>query len=407
MGPHESRRSFLKTAAALALTVPPLSIPTAALSAEPKPRMKITDIRVVRHKLIKEVGSVEPAWALGTRTTFRIGGGSYLEILTDQGLVGIGPEMATELLPVVKEQLVGKDPFDTEQHFTNLGLVTKPVSYRDRVCVDIALWDLVGKACGQPLYKLWGGGKDKVRAYASMILLSNAEERARLATELMCEGWKAIKLRLHHPTMQEDLRTVEAVRKAVGDKMEIMADANQAAVRKGYVEWDFKRASDTARRLRELNCSWLEEPLRRTDFTGLAELSRSVEIPIAGGEGTRDLNEFVRMMKEDVFDIINPECLLIGVSGMRKVAALAQLFGKQVVPHNGNYRIGMIAQLHLIASCPHAPYIEILHDPPIGSYLHNFAIFRDPPTLDKDGFLPVHQKPGLGVEIDPDLIDRG
>ena len=156
-----------------------------------------------------------------------------------------------------------------------------------------------------------------------------------------------------------------------------------------------------------MNCYWLEEPLLSGDLKGLAELNRSVEIPIAGAEGDSDINKFVQMMREDVFDFINPESLLLGIYGIRKVGAMAELFGKQIVPHNGNYRIGMIAHLHLIASWTHAPYIEILHDPPIGSYLHNFAIFKVPPQVDEDGYLPVPRKPGLGVEINPDLVDQG
>jgi L-alanine-DL-glutamate epimerase-like enolase superfamily enzyme len=101
-------------------------------------------------------------------------------------------------------------------------------SYRGSAKVDIALWGLIGKACGQPLYKLWGGAKEKVPAYASLIQLSTPDERARVAGELVSQGWQAIKLRLHHPTLKVDIRTVEAVRTAVGDRVAIMVDANQA-----------------------------------------------------------------------------------------------------------------------------------------------------------------------------------
>ena len=120
-----------------------------------------------------------------------------------------------------------------------------------------------------------------------MIQLSTPEERARLAQQLAADGWKAIKLRLHYATIREDIRLVEMVRKAVGDRMEIMVDANQAQSAGNWqpgVLWDFERAVETARQLQQLKCFWLEEPLPRYDWDRLAELNRLVEIPIAGGE---------------------------------------------------------------------------------------------------------------------------
>ena len=111
--------------------------------------------------------------------------------------------------------------------------------------LEIALWDLIGKAAGQPLYKLWGAAKDRVPAYASMIQLSTPEESVRMAVQLKSQGWKAIKLRAHYQTLKEDVRLVEAVRKAVGDDMEIMVDANQAqsfGTWQPGVMWDFRRA---------------------------------------------------------------------------------------------------------------------------------------------------------------------
>ena len=195
---------------------------------KPAGRIKITDIRVVQLKPLRDAGSIEPAWNPGGRSNFQVGGGSFVEVHTDQGLTGIGPGVPADRLPAIKAQLVNQDPFDVETHSARLQYYASGPSYQGSAGVDIALWDLIGKACGQPLYKLWGGGKDRVLAYASMIRLGTPEERAAMAEQLAAEGWKAIKLRLHHPTMREDIRTVEAVRKAVGDRMEIMVDANQA-----------------------------------------------------------------------------------------------------------------------------------------------------------------------------------
>ena len=394
-----NRRSFV--------SLPGLALPLQAQTT-PRPRLKITDIRVVPLRAVKQVGSIEPAWNPGGRMAFEIGGGSFVEIRTDQGLTGIGPGMDPALLAAVKLQLVGKDPFDIEEHAARLRYYAAGVAYRGSAGVDMALWDLIGKACGQPLYKLWGGGKDKVPAYASMVRLSTPEERARLALQLVEQGWKAIKLRLHHETMKEDIRTVELVRKAVGDRMEIMTDANQAQSSGDWqpgVRWDFQRAVETARELQRLRCYWLEEPLPRYAFDRLAELNRLVEVPLAGGENNRGLHEFVEMCRQNVYDILQPESMVTeGITGLRKIGVLAEAFGKRVVPHHGGRNLGTIAHLHLVASWPHAPYVELLHDPPIGEYTHGFSILRDPPVVDRDGYLHVPQKPGLGVEINLDLI---
>ena len=185
--------------------------------------LKITDIRIVNLKVVRETGKMEAAWDPGTLTTERIGGGSVIEIQTDQGLIGIGPGMDAGSLAAAKAQLIGKDPFNIEQ-------LAGPLRYymggspRTVSALEIALWDLIGKAAGQPLYKLWGAAKDRVPAYASMIQLSNVEERVRMAVQLKSQGWKAIKLRAHYQTLKEDVQLVEAVRKAVGDDMGIMVD---------------------------------------------------------------------------------------------------------------------------------------------------------------------------------------
>jgi D-galactarolactone cycloisomerase len=370
--------------------------------------MQITEIRLLQLKAIEELGALEPAWDPGGRMVFQRGGGSVVEIHTDEGLVGIGPGVDPGLLPALRARLVGQEPFDTERHAAALRYYAPGTPYRGSAGVDIALWDLVGKACGQPLYKLWGGGRDRVPAYASMVLLSTPDERARLAAELKESGWKAIKLRLHHETMKEDLHTVEAVREAVGDGMTIMADANQAKSSGNWqpgVLWDYRRALETARELQGLGCYWLEEPLPRYAFGDLARLNDQVELPIAGGENNRGVHEFLQMLRENVYDVLQPESMVLGgVTEARKIGGLAEAFGKKVAPHHGGRGLGTIAHLHLVASWPHAPYLELLHDPPVGAYQHGFSILQNPLVVDRDGCVAVPQRPGLGVEINPDLI---
>ena len=381
--------------------------PALLQAARSSTRMKIKEIRLVPLKTIREVGTMEPAWSPGHRSTYRIGGGSYLEIRTDQDLTGIGPAMDEASLPAARAQLNGKDPFDIE-HFAGRLRYYINGSPRAVSSLEIALWDLIGKAARQPLYKLWGADKDRVPAYASMIQLSTIEERVRMAAALQSQGWKAIKLRLHYETLREDIALVTAVRKAVGDKMEIMTDANQAQSFAGWqpgVRWDFRRAVETARELQRLNVYWLEEPLNRYDYEGLAELNRLVEIPIAGGENNRGVHEFRWMLEKNTFDILQPDIMVAdGVTGFREIATMAQTFRKRVIPHHGGGNLGTIAQLHAIASWPHAPWIEILHDPPIAAYTNGFSIMQDAPRVDKEGYLNLPQAPGLGVTIDKSLI---
>jgi L-alanine-DL-glutamate epimerase-like enolase superfamily enzyme len=371
-------------------------------------RLKITDIQLIPLKTVKEVGVIEPAWDVGGQMKFAVGGGAYVEIRTDQGLTGIGPAVDPNLLPIVRARLVGEDPFEVERHVATLRYYAGGLPYRGSAGIDIALWDLIGKACQQPLYKLWGGGKDKVPAYASMVRLSTPEERADLATRLADEGWQAIKLRLHHQTMKEDIELVERVRQAVGERMAIMVDANQAQSTGNWqpgILWDYRRALETARALDQLNCYWLEEPLPRFAFKDLARLNQEVGLPIAGGENNRGLHEFVQMLQENVYDILQPESMVTeGITTLRKIGVLAEVFGKKVVPHHGGRNLGTVAHLHLVASWSHSPYLELLHDPPIGDYQHGFSILQNPPVVDSQGFMAVPQGPGLGVEINKDLI---
>lgn len=373
------------------------------------PRLKITDVKSISLRTVKTIGKIKPAWDPRVWSA-QIGGGSFVEVHTDQGLTGIGSAVDPKLIPAVKEHLLGKDPFDIEEHAHVLRYFAWGAAYQGTAGVDIALWDLIGKATGQPLYKLWGGDKDRVTPYASMIQLSTPEERAEMATRLMEEGWKAIKIRIHHPTLAEDVRTVEMVRDAVGDNMEIMVDANQAESNGTWqpgLQWDYRRAVDTANALEELGCYWLEEPLTGFEFDNLARLNESVNMTIAGGEGLPGLHDFFRVCQQNAYDIIQPEVLVLhGATAMRKIGTLAEFYGKRIVPHNGGGNLGVIAHLHLVASWHHAPYLEVLHDPPIGDYRHKFSIMSNHPVVESDGLISMPQGPGLGVEIDRDLIEN-
>src|SRR5438477_3506222 len=185
--------------------------------------MKIKNLDIIPLAGPPLPGVAHAAWAPGA--TYTRWGSTILKIYTDEGIVGIGSPgyaAAANFESWVKPQLIGKDPFAVEQHAKVLRMAGGCWG------VEIALWDIIGKACGQPLYKLWGGFADHVPAYASFIEVRTPDRRAEDVQKVRTEGYRAVKLRLHDWTMTEDLAQVEAVRKAVGDALTILVDANQA-----------------------------------------------------------------------------------------------------------------------------------------------------------------------------------
>jgi L-alanine-DL-glutamate epimerase-like enolase superfamily enzyme len=370
--------------------------------------IKVTDVKIVNLRTVKHVGSIEPAWSPGRQMSFDVGGGSFTEVHTDAGITGIGPGMHPMLLDAVKQYLVGRSAFAVEDHAAALNYYVQNLHYQGTAGVDMALWDIIGKAANLPLYKLWGGEKEKIIPYASMVVLSTPEERAEQASSLQEQGWRAMKIRLHHETIGEDIRTIEAVRDAVGQDFTIMVDANQAQSSGTWqpgVTWDYKRAYESAVELQDLDVFWLEEPLARYNFEGLSKLNSNVEIRIAGGENNPGLAEFVQMCEQDVYKLLQPESMVMnGMKKKKKIGNLAELYNKELVPHHGGGNIGVIAHQHLVASWRHAPFMELLHDPPIGHYKNKFSIMANAPEVDSDGYMPLPTGPGIGVEIDPDLI---
>jgi L-alanine-DL-glutamate epimerase-like enolase superfamily enzyme len=389
------RRDFLKS-------IPALS----AVSLLGAPRAKITDVRIVNLRLVKEIGTY-PDWVGGTRFS-RIGGGAIIEIRTDQGVTGIGPDINPAQLAQIKSMLVGADPYDIGNHAARLSAMPSS-GLRGPASVEIALWDLIGKLSNQPLYKLWGGGKEKVPPYSSMLRLSTPEERGELAGKLKSEGWQAVKWRCSFPTLKDDIRLVELTRKAVGDDWGIMCDGNKAGLRFGAargVHWDFARAAATAREYQRMGVYFLEEPLARYDFDQIAELNRLHEMKIAGGEGNSGLHEFRWLLEKGCYDVVQPEIMVVGPTQMMKTAVIAESMNKMIIPHVGDMRLGTICNLHMIATWANCPYIEVFNEVPVGDYTYPFSIFEQPPVLDKQGFFQVPQGPGLGMTIKKEFLEK-
>ena len=351
-------------------------------------------------------GEVRPAWSPGTVWREKLT--TVYRVRTDEGLTGIGGGLGSPALvrDRIGPMLVGRDPFAIDGIFRSVvnasgGAAGVPVA----CAIEIALWDLVGKAAGLPLYRLWGVDTDRVRAYASLVEQRTPERRAEDALRLLDQGYRAIKLRLHAPTMREDIAQVEAVRAAVGDRMEIMVDANQAQEpgtpgSEDDLVWGYRRALATCRELAPLGVLWMEEPLGRYAYDDLRRLAAASDVPIAGGENNVGLHEFRRLIDDDCYDVVQPDALVsAGLSGLRKIAAYAELHHKQFAPHHGGSGLGVAAHLHLSATCPNSSWVELLQEPPALPVETFQGIITEPLVPDANGDVHLPEGPGLGVEL--------
>ena len=325
--------------------------------------MKIVDFEIVHLRGPELARPLRPAWAPGTSWSRR--DAVLVKLTTDEGIVGWGaPGYAGSPLLEgwIKPQLIGADPFALEQHARMFRGANGCWG------VEIALWDIIGKATGQPLYRLWGGySRPRDRATRAASSYAPASSAPKTPPARRAEGWRAMKLRLHDWTLQQDIAQVEGVRRAMGDDFVMLVDANQAQQpgtpqpETGPV-WRYERALQTARELERLGVFWLEEPLDRYDFDGLKRLCANVDILIAGGENNRGLHELRWLIEQDVYDVLQPEAMVAEtMSSLRKIAALGELHHKLVAPHHGGGGLGLVAHLHLACAIPNSTYFEMLH----------------------------------------------
>ncbi|OLC45271.1 MAG: hypothetical protein AUH80_09060 [Chloroflexi bacterium 13_1_40CM_4_65_16] len=374
--------------------------------------MKIERItcRVVDFPLEREF---HPAWARGRNQPDLLM--VLIEVGTDAGLTGLGaahagPEAAVTIERFVAPYFIGEDPMYVERLVPILRdteILGAPV-----YCMEMPLWDIVGKAANLPVAKLWGGCSDGVTAYCATAEVRSPERRVEDVQRMLGEGYRAVKFRFHLPDPREDLKVVEAVRAAVGDRIDIMVDANQAGVEPGHGGhrmWGFPIALTVARELQRMGVRWLEEPLPRHDYDGLRRLRDKLDtLPIAGGEDNHGLHEFKLLIDRGCYDILQPDALLSeGVGQMRKIAALAEVAGLELAPHTWGNGIGLMANLHLAAAIPNCPFLEFPHDPPSGfTAAARDQMLLEPLTIDSDGVVRVPDRPGFGLVLDEERIAR-
>jgi D-galactarolactone cycloisomerase len=334
-----------------------------------------------------------------------------VRLITDEGIDGFAATVAflgelkgvPELLKVF---LIERDPFKVED-FVRVFRSAKAVGVRAWF-MDAALWDIIGKATGQPIYRLLGSYRDRVKAYASTGELRDAGRRAEDAKAIVEKGFKAIKVRIRSDDAREDLRVVEAVREAVGPDVDIMVDANQAWPIHGfgdYPTWDLKRAMMMARELDDLGVAWLEEPLGMYDYEGLSALTASTPLTISGGEMNSDLFDFRELINRRCYDIIQPDVTLAcGIQNGKKIAGMAEAAGIAVNPHTWTNGIGLAANLQLMGAIPNCTYCEFPYEPPAWTPAARDAMLSRPFEIDAEGCVPLPEGPGLGIEIDMDRV---
>jgi D-galactarolactone cycloisomerase len=364
--------------------------------------MRITRVRT-RQVDVALPEPFHPAWAPGVvETKIRV---AYVRIDTDAGVHGIaGHEFygaEEQAVARIATYLVGEDPLRIEKHAGTLRYLW-PYFGTAVWFVELALWDILGKVAGLPVYKLLGNVRDTVPAYASTGQNRTPAQRADDARRLRDQGFRAVKLRIHNETLAEDLAQVKAVRQAVGDGMAIMVDANQTDVHDAPLpgpHWTFHRALRTAQGLAEHGVEWLEEPLPRHDHESLTRLRAVSPTPIAGGEVNQGLEELQRLVLGGCYDILQPDVTLCeGLLRLKGLAALAQTASVLVTPHSWGDPLGMVANLHLAAAIPNGTWFEFPHDPPAfpaSAYQQTLKT----PLVVKDGLIQVPQAPGLGVEL--------
>ena len=215
---------------------------------------------------------------------------------------------------------------------------------------------------------------------------------------------RALKLRFHHADWREDVEVVRHVRTVVGDDMQLMVDANQGWRMPGDREnrWDVPTAARCARELEEVGAYWLEEPLRCDDVEGYRALRRLTGIRIAAGEMVRGAHEARDLVLRGGVDVLQPDVVLSGgISGCRRLAALADLCGRMFTPHTWSNGYGLVCNLHLTLGVSTCPYVEVPFDPPAWSSERRDWLLPAPVEIAADG--TIAPPPGAGFGVTPDL----
>jgi L-alanine-DL-glutamate epimerase-like enolase superfamily enzyme len=339
-----------------------------------------------------------------------------VKVYTDEGITGLGEVDSSSLVakaiieaPVshkicrgLAECVLGQDPFEIDRllhrmyegtiYFGRQGAVIQAMSG-----VEIALWDIVGKATERPVHQLLGGAfRKKLRAYASILFGDTPAETERIGRNLVQQGFRAVKFGWGPMGLSEesDLAQVRAARQGLGKGVELMVDAGLC--------WDTATAIRRARQFAEFNLTWLEEPLHPDNLQGYARLSAQSPIRIAAGEEICDIREFQQMMDVGGIDVVQVDVTRVGgLTRSKRIGWDSHERHRLCVNHSYKTGINIAASLHFVAALPHSHYFE---------YCVEQGALRQTLTKQKvpvvDGDITVPEEPGLGVELDEKVVEK-
>lgn len=366
--------------------------------------MKVTKVEPI----VLEAPVKEP-WRIGT-AVYTSMHAALVRLETDEGITGFGeglarfsPRAAASVIQdILSPVVLGQDPFNVELLWDRMyammrgrghskGYVLEAMS-----AVDIALWDIIGKALGQPVHRILGSyGRTSLPVYASSLLFKPTEELVREAERLAAQGFPAMKLKVGQG-IEADLRNVREIRRALGDRVQLMTDANSA--------YDTLTALRIGRRLEAEGVAWFEEPVAPENLDGYAKLAQALDIPIAGGESEFNRWAFKELLVRQAIDIIQPDLGRAGgFTEARRIAALCSAFDVPVAPHTGaSSAVSVAASLQWAAALPNFLIFEYMYPP---NPLREELLTEPLPPM-QGGQVAVPQKPGLGIEIDEKALAR-
>ena len=350
--------------------------------------MKITDIKT----FLMMAGSP----ALKQSTSWSKRNWCFVKVYTDEGITGLGegsgwPRVVETAINDLKPIVIGEDPMNIERIWQKMlvstmgaGMTGTPGS-GSMNAIDMALWDIKGKALNTPVWNLLGGKvRDRIRAYGH----ASTPERA---LELKERGLTAVKTGGVHRTVEK----VDGIRKAVGDEMDIMVDAH------GPPWFTTKDAIVIGKALEPYKLLFYEDPVPPDNIEALQRVQDNVDIPIAAGERHSHIWGVRQLIEREIVDVVQPDTGRIGgISQMMKIAAMAEAHYITVAPHSGS--LGPVAEyaaIHVLAAIPNALILERVHDDVPVRYDVTLPHIE---TI--DGHIEVPDRPGLGVDIDEDVV---
>ncbi len=372
--------------------------------------MKITAIELY-HVSIPLKETFWPTWIPGypqTHNRFTL-----IKLVTDEGIEGYsaGSAMGKEragLGDLLGGYLIGADPTDIDRI---QGLLKQAgfLGWRN-FWIEPACWDILGKKQGKPVYELLGGKARTIPAYCSTGELRSPEKRIEDLLKMKERGFKTAKLRVKNATLAEDIRLIEAIRKGVGDELVLGVDANQGwlvSIVDRVPAWDLQRATEFAGACYQNGIDWLEEPLDARDYDGNAQLKNSTEIKISGAELNYGWDEIKIMFEKDCFDVYQPDATFAGgIAQVKQVMDMCQRKRRLFSPHTWTNGIGFYVNWNMVLADPtnELPLEYPLEEP---SWIPEFreGIIK-PILLDNQGRLHPFTRPGLGFDIDQNLLRK-